>query len=103
MAGKSKATEVAAEQPVIRVSGLEVGYGKTVVLRDLEFEIRRGEVFVILGGSGCGKSTLLKNMIGLYEPLAGEIELQGRKLVGASASERRAILRGIGRWSFPKA
>ncbi|MCA8979390.1 MAG: ATP-binding cassette domain-containing protein [Planctomycetes bacterium] len=83
-------------QVVIRAKGLEVGYGKTVVLTGLEFEVRRGEVFVILGGSGCGKSTLLKNMIGLYEPLAGEIELQGRNLVGASAAERREILRGIG-------
>ena len=84
------------DRPVIRVRDLVVGYGKTVVLRDLSFEIARGEVFVILGGSGCGKSTLLKNMIGLYEPLAGEIELQGRRLVGASASDRREILRGIG-------
>ena len=81
---------------VIRVRDLSVGYGRTVILSGLEFEIRRGEVFVILGGSGCGKSTLLKNMIDLYQPLAGEIEVLGRSFVGAPRAVRREILRDIG-------
>lgn len=89
-------TTAAAESMVIRVRDLSVGYGTTVVLRDLNFEIERGEIFVILGGSGCGKSTLLKNMIGLFEPLSGEIELQGLSWTGANAVRRSQILRGIG-------
>ena len=56
---------------VITVRDLTAGYGETVILRDLNFEIYEGEIFVILGGSGCGKSTLLKHLIGLLPPLAG--------------------------------
>ncbi len=40
---------------IIKVKGLVAGYGDNVVLKDLNFEVERGEVFVILGGSGCGK------------------------------------------------
>ena len=57
--------------PVVRVEALAVGYDDEVLLHDVNFTVSRGEVFMILGGSGSGKSTLLKNMIGLYEPLAG--------------------------------
>lgn len=53
---------------------LDIGYGSTVLLRGLEFEVRRGEVFAILGGSGCGKSTLLRTLIGLQDPLGGSYE-----------------------------
>jgi len=48
---------------IIEVSNLTVGYGTNIVLKDLNFSVKRGEIFVILGGSGCGKSSLLKNMI----------------------------------------
>ena len=58
---------------VIDVQGMTCAYGDTVIVRDIDFEVRRGEVFVILGGSGCGKSTVLKHMIGLYEPAAGRV------------------------------
>ena len=50
---------------IIQVKDLTVGYGSNIVLKDLNFSVKRGEIFVILGGSGCGKSSLLKNMIGL--------------------------------------
>ena len=59
--------------PIIEVKGLTAAFGDCVVLEDVSFDVRRGEVFVILGGSGCGKSTLLKHMIGLLPPAAGEI------------------------------
>ncbi len=60
-------------QPVIKVRNLTCGYDDTVVVDDVSFDVMPGEVFIILGGSGCGKSTLLKNMIGLYEPMAGQV------------------------------
>ncbi len=41
-------------EPVIRVEGLTVRYGSNTVLRDVDFEVRPGEIFVIMGGSGCG-------------------------------------------------
>ena len=61
---------------MIRARDLSVGYGHKAVLEHLEFEVRRGEVFLILGGSGSGKSTLLRALIGLAPPLAGTIEIE---------------------------
>ena len=52
-----------------------------MLLSDLNFQVQRGEVFVILGGSGSGKSTLLKHMIGLYPPMRGHIWLEGIDIV----------------------
>jgi phospholipid/cholesterol/gamma-HCH transport system ATP-binding protein len=83
-------------RPIIEVSGLTLGYGEVVVLKDLNFTVESGEVFVILGGSGCGKSTLLKHMIGLYPPMAGSVFIEGRDMVNAQGSKRRAILRSFG-------
>jgi phospholipid/cholesterol/gamma-HCH transport system ATP-binding protein len=86
----------APAEPVIRVEHLTAGYGDKVILRDLDFEVKAGEVFVILGGSGCGKSTLLKHMISLYPPLAGRVLIKGRNLTDAGDDERREIMRGFG-------
>ena len=83
-------------EAIIEARGLTIGYGDKVVLKDVSFDVRRGEVFVILGGSGCGKSTLLKHLIGLYPPMAGEVKIEGRDLVAAEGAERQAILRRIG-------
>ena len=84
------------EAPVIEVEGLTLGYGGKVVLKDISFTVDRGEVFVILGGSGCGKSTLLKNMIGLYQPMAGSVRILGKDIVTARGRERKEILRSFG-------
>ena len=73
----------------ISVKDLTVGYGDTVILQNVNFQVRRGEVFVILGASGSGKSTLLKAMIGLNPPLSGEVWIEGRNLVAAQG-EREA-------------
>jgi phospholipid/cholesterol/gamma-HCH transport system ATP-binding protein len=82
--------------PIIRVDNLTAGYDDFVLLKDVTFDVRRGEVFVILGGSGCGKSTLLKHMIGLYEPMAGHVYIDGADIVTAEGDAREAILRKIG-------
>jgi phospholipid/cholesterol/gamma-HCH transport system ATP-binding protein len=63
--------------PMITVSDLTIGAGKSVLLKNATFEVERGEIFAILGGSGCGKSTLLRHLIGLEEPIAGSIEIAG--------------------------
>jgi phospholipid/cholesterol/gamma-HCH transport system ATP-binding protein len=67
-----------ARGPIIEVKGVEIGWGSRVLMRELEFEVARGEVFVILGGSGCGKSTLQRHLIGLERPRAGTILFEGR-------------------------
>ena len=64
-------------QPHITVRDLTMAYGDYVVMRDLNFTVNRGDVFIIMGGSGCGKSTLLKQMIGLIAPAKGDIEYEG--------------------------
>jgi phospholipid/cholesterol/gamma-HCH transport system ATP-binding protein len=87
---------MAAAEPIIRVEHLTARYGETTIFDDVSFEVRRGEVFVILGGSGCGKSTLLKHMIGLYTPAAGRIWIDGAEITAAEGEARREILRRIG-------
>ncbi len=81
---------------IIEVRGLTAGYDGTVILQDISFDVRRGEIFVILGGSGCGKSTLLKHLIGLYPPMAGEVRIGGDDLVKSEGDERQALLKRIG-------
>ena len=83
-------------EPIIRVRDLTVGYPDAVLLEQVSFDVRRGEIFVILGGSGSGKSTLLKHMIGLLEPATGSVFIDGDDIVTASGDARRAILRKIG-------
>ena len=80
----------------VRVEGLAAAYDGRTVLERVTFDVRRGEVFVILGGSGCGKSTLLKHLIGLYRPAAGRIEIEGADLTTAAGDTRLAILRRFG-------
>ena len=69
-----------AEKPIIEVKDLTIGWGDTILQQHLSFEVKRGEVFGILGGSGCGKSTLLRFLIGLEQPIHGEINVAGRGL-----------------------
>jgi len=85
-----------AGEPIIQVRNLTAGYDGTVVLRDINFDVRAGEVFTILGGSGSGKSTLLKHMIGLKKPLGGSILIDGTDIVAAQGPEWLDVLRKIG-------
>jgi phospholipid/cholesterol/gamma-HCH transport system ATP-binding protein len=84
------------DDAIIEVRGLTAAYGDAVILKDISFEVKRGEVFVILGGSGCGKSTLLKHLIGLYPLAAGEVLIGGENLAAAEGSDRQRILRRFG-------
>lgn len=80
----------------IEVRGLTMQYGTRLIQRDLNFSIRRGDVFVIMGGSGCGKSTLLKHMIGLEHPAAGEILINGENFFTATPERQLAMRRQWG-------
>lgn len=59
--------------PRITIKDLTMAYGSFVIMKDLNFSINSGDVFIIMGGSGCGKSTLLRHMIGLKSPAKGQI------------------------------
>ena len=62
---------------VLQVRDLAIGYGSDVLLEEIAFDVKRGEVFAVLGGSGCGKSTLLRTLIGLQPPLHGRVHFTG--------------------------
>ncbi len=73
---------------IIIVEGLTARYGEDTILEDVSFTVRKGEVFVIVGGSGCGKSTLLKHMVGLHRPARGRVVING---VDITSEDQRAI------------
>lgn len=73
-----------------------MAYGSLVIMRDLNFKVRDGEIFVIMGGSGSGKSTLLKHLIGLKKPASGEILFDGANFEEVDDRTRKAIFRRMG-------
>ena len=81
---------------IIHVEDFTAAYDGTVILRQVNFDVYAGEIFVILGGSGCGKSTLLKHMIGLQKPVRGKILIDGADVAAADRQERMEILRKFG-------
>lgn len=95
-APNGEAPAPAAGEPHIVVRDLTMAFGSFVLMRDLNFTVRRGDVFIIMGGSGCGKSTLLKHMIGLLEPAKGEIFYGERNFTTAPPEERERLLRRVG-------
>jgi len=84
------------QAPAVSVRGLRMGYGSRVLLDDASFDVARGEIMVILGGSGCGKSSLMKNLIGLYQPMAGDILIDGQSIVQARGDAKAALQRKMG-------
>jgi phospholipid/cholesterol/gamma-HCH transport system ATP-binding protein len=66
-----------SSRPHIAVADLRIGWGTTVLMEHVTFEVERGTTFAILGGSGSGKSTLLRYLIGLEQPVAGRIDIDG--------------------------
>ena len=88
--------EEKSPEPHIEVVDLTMAYGSFVLMRDLNFTINRGDVFIIMGGSGCGKSTLLRHLIGLKDPAKGEVLYNGESFTNAELEQREAMLRRFG-------
>ena len=80
----------------ITVSHLTMAYGSFVLMRDLNFTVNQGDVFIIMGGSGCGKSTLLRHLIGLNEPAQGNIYYGDENFTRAGAARRQEMVRRMG-------
>ncbi len=80
----------------IVVRDLTMAYGSFLIQRDLTFTVRRGDIFIIMGGSGCGKSTLLKHLIGLKAPAKGEVLFGGQSFWAAEPEERERMMRRFG-------
>jgi phospholipid/cholesterol/gamma-HCH transport system ATP-binding protein len=94
-----EAAQDAAHDPreiVISVRGLENAFGDQVIHHDLNLEVRRGEIIGVVGGSGTGKSVLMRSIIGLQTPLAGEIEVFGKRMDQLDAEQSKDLRRHWG-------
>jgi phospholipid/cholesterol/gamma-HCH transport system ATP-binding protein len=85
-----------ARAPAISVRNLTMGYGSRVLLTGACFDVQRGDIMVILGGSGSGKSSMMKHLIGLYQPMAGDILIDGQSIVKARADKKAQLQRKLG-------
>ena len=65
--------------PIIQIKNFSMKFGTKTVIKDLSFEVMRGEVFGFLGSNGSGKTTTLRALLGLYEPTAGELLVDGKQ------------------------
>src|SRR5919206_266881 len=82
-------------EAVIRVRGLEVGFGERTIMKGLDLDVYKGEILGFVGASGQGKSVLTRAILGLVPKRAGTIEVFGEDLDQLSPAERRLIER---RW-----
>lgn len=81
---------------VIQVQNLVAQYGDDLILDNISFDVAKGEIVVILGTSGSGKSTLLKHLIGLLQPYAGSIHINGMDIASADPDAQHNVFRDIG-------
>lgn len=84
------------EEIKIEIQHLTMTYGSYVVMRDINAQIKRGSIFVIMGESGAGKSTLLRNMTGLQHPAQGDVLYDGQSFWDLDEEARRVELRKFG-------
>ncbi len=83
-------------EPIIIVEHLRAEFGDNLIFRDVSFQVKRGEIFVILGGSGCGKTTLVKHLVGLYQPTAGKVVVNGVDIVAQDPAQMEQVRKGTG-------
>lgn len=84
------------QQPEIEVNNLTLGYGNFTLMKDISFQVNKGDIFIIMGASGGGKSTLLKALTGLLEPFSGQICIGGTDFTKASPQQRNQIMQHCG-------
>lgn len=84
------------EEAVIELKDIKTSFGDHVVHAGLDLEVKRGEIFALIGGSGSGKSTLLNELLLLQRPDSGSIKVLGADLLKITAEEILAIRKRCG-------
>ena len=95
-AERTKTEQATTGQSVLSARHITVGYGDFVLMKDVSFDVARGEIFFVMGGSGCGKSTLLRVLMGLKEPHGGTVRFLGRPFWPGTESDHLAARRMSG-------
>ena len=80
----------------VTAHNVTVAYGSRVIQSGLSFTVKKGDIFIIMGGSGCGKSSLLRVLMGLTPPAEGSVFYGKTDFWGAPAAEREAVMRRTG-------
>ena len=75
---------------------LTVGYGDNILLKEINFNVNKHDIFVIMGGSGCGKSSLLRVLTGLVPPISGKIFINGKNFTGTNQQQKKQIMQDSG-------
>ncbi|MAA97501.1 MAG: ABC transporter ATP-binding protein [Stappia sp.] len=83
------------QEAILSARGVTVGFGQTIVLKDLDLDVYAREILGFVGGSGTGKSVLMRTILGLTPRRAGRIEVFGKDLDAVDSEERQSIER---RW-----
>jgi ribose transport system ATP-binding protein len=91
--GSTTEQSEAAIQPALQMRGISKSFGPTQVLRNVDFDLRAGEIHAVMGENGAGKSTLMKIAAGLIDPYDGEIFVAGKR--HRMATPRDAMTAGI--------
>ncbi len=83
-------------ETVVEVRDLTAGYDGKVIVEDISFSVKRGEIVCIIGGSGCGKSTVVRTLVGLLAPMSGDVRVFGQDPSVLEDQARIPFLRQIG-------
>lgn len=81
---------------IIEVKNLSMSYHNFAVMKNISFDVKRNEIFFVVGGSGCGKTTLFKHMIGLLKPIEGDILFDGLSILSSDMDQKKRILKKFG-------
>lgn len=84
------------KEKIIDVKNVKIQFGETLILKDINFSVYRGEIFAIIGGSGSGKTVLLKHLIGLLDAYTGDILIENKNLKDIKEHDYNVFLNKIG-------
>lgn len=79
-------------QASLQITGVDAGYGRATVIRNISLDVQPGETYGLIGLNGAGKTTLLKTILGLKDPQAGDVRVAGYVAGSASAQRHLAFL-----------